>query len=183
MLSPTSLQTNSKNTYQESVLSAERGSLFPTLPIYELSRIQEWTSLIISHSFMQKETNDGFSSNRMLHAKESEEIMSGYSFGTLIVTFIPFCFPKTIHKLLEVQKNLHSPLPKISPRCRAITSFRFPPNISWCIEIKEFKPLLHVETFSWNLCATALRTSFTKGCYTVKLSFLSSLRSLRPLQK
>ena len=44
------------------------------------------------------------------------------------------------------------------------------------------KPLLHVETFSWNLCATALRTSFTKWCYTVKLSFLSPLRSLQKLK-
>ena len=48
---------------------------------------------------------------------------------------------------------------------------------------KHLKPLLHVETFSWNLCATAPQTSFTKWCYTVKLSFLSPLRSLRPLQK
>ena len=45
------------------------------------------------------------------------------------------------------------------------------------------KPLLHVETFSWNLGATAPRTSFTKWCYTVKFSFFSSLLSLRPLQK
>ena len=45
--------------------------------------------------------------------------------------------------------------------------------------VKKLKPLLHVKTFSWNLCATALRTSFTKLCYTVKLSFLSPLRSLQ----
>ena len=42
---------------------------------------------------------------------------------------------------------------------------------------------LHVETFSWNLCATANETSFTKWCYTVKLLFFHHCDRCEPLQK
>ena len=48
-----------------------------------------------------------------------------------------------------------------------------PPEKEGDETLNRLKPLLHAETFSWNLCATAPWTTFTKWCYTVKLSFLS----------
>ena len=77
-----------------------------------------------------------------------------------------FSFPETLASWIYITVWL-------GPRWQLVTTL---------MNILTLKLALHVEAFSWNLCAMVNGASFTKWCYTVKLVFHRCDRC-EPLQK
>ena len=102
-------------------------------------------------------------------ASNTHELSNEYSrekFSTYLSSFfVFFCKGKNV-KLFWKCYLYH-----VDPKKLKCFAARAVLNKNWSIDrVDNVKPLLHVETFSWNLCATALRNMFQQALHRVTWS-------------